>query len=381
MIYRKFGNTGIEISQLGFGCMRFPLKDSYDPKSIDEIAAEKMLRYAIDNGVNYLDTAYPYHRKIGEPFLGKILRKGLRDKVYLATKMPIYLIKSEGDVKKYFNEQLKRLQTDMVDMYLLHALNKKLWDIVKENDIIPFVDRMRERGKVRFLGFSFHDELPLFKEIVDSYPWTFCLIQLNYVDNHFQAGLEGMKYAYSKGLVIIVMEPLRGGKLAGNVPLEVQNIIKETGRKQTAAEFALRWVLNHPEVSCVLSGMSTMEQMQQNINFTSREHRDTLTDNEMELYRRAKKFFKSRTVVDCTQCGYCTPCPEKVEIPFILELYNDAFIYDVLEQSRRSYSLFVKPEHRADKCIECGECEEKCPRDIPISNILKKAHHLLAPKP
>lgn len=339
-----------------------------------------MLHYAIDHGVNYLDTAYPYHHGTSEEFLGKALTKRYREKVYVATKLPTWFVKNKRDPKKFFKEQLKRLRTDCIDMYLLHGLGKNTWKTVKKFDIVSFIDKLFKKGKIRFPGFSFHDELPIFKEIVDEYPWTFCQIHLNYVDDHYQAGLEGLAYARKKGLAVIIMEPLRGGKLSNNMPDEIPNIIKKTGRGQTPAEFALRWVLNKPEVSCVLSGMSTMEQVKENVNFASQEHVGTLTKKELLLYVKAKAFYKSKMKVNCTNCEYCMPCKQKIAIPFILELYNDAYVYNAYVQSRWAYSVFLKPKSRADQCIECGECEEKCPQNIPIPEILKKAHKVLESK-
>jgi predicted aldo/keto reductase-like oxidoreductase len=377
MIFRKFGNTGINLSQLGFGAMRFPLNDVYDPTMINEPLATKMLHYGIDNGINYVDTAYPYHREMSEIFLGKALKGSYRQKIYLATKMPVWRVQSKNDPQKYFDEQLKRLQSDYIDMYLLHSMGKNTWKTVMDHDILKSLDKFLKAGRIRFAGFSYHDELPLFREIVDAYPWTFCLIQLNYVDDHYQAGLEGLEYAHEKGLAVVIMEPLRGGKLANNVPDEVLSIIRQSRWPQTPAQFALRWILNRPEVSCVLSGMSSLNQVEENIAFASHEYVDTLTPNELRLYAQAKEFYLGRTKVNCTQCGYCMPCPQKIPISFILELYNDACMYDAVGDSQRMYKIFVRPENRADQCTECGECEEKCPQSIPIINVLKEAQRLL----
>jgi predicted aldo/keto reductase-like oxidoreductase len=374
VIYRSFGSTGIKISQLGFGAMRLPLAAENDPSRIDEKKASHMLHYAIDNGINYVDTAYPYHREKSEQFVGKVLHGTHRDSVYLATKMPMWLIKKSEDPQKYFSEQLKRLRTDCIDMYLLHALGKNSWKTVQDHDVLSFLDRIRDQGKIRFAGFSFHDELPLFREIVDAYPWTFCLIHLNYVDDTYQAGVEGLEYAYKKGLAVVIMEPLRGGKLANRVPEEVLRIIRSTGRDQTPAQFSLRWLLDKPQINCVLSGMSTFEQVKENILFASREHVNTLSDGEAELYRKAREFYRTRVKVNCTQCGYCLPCPQKISIPFIFELYNDAYMYNALDNSRWMYRVFVKPENRADQCTSCGECEEKCPQNVRIIETLKDAH-------
>jgi len=377
MIYRRFGRTNIELSQLGFGAMRFPLIDENDPTTIDEREAAKMLHYAIDHGVNYIDNAYPYHRQASEVFVGKALKGGYRHRVYLATKMPVWLVKSKGDSQKYFDEQRSRLHTDTIDMYLLHSLDKNAWETVKKYDVLDFLDGVLQSGEIRFAGFSYHDELPLFKEIVDAYPWTLCLIHLNYVDDHHQAGLEGLEYAAGKGMAVMIMEPMRGGKLANNVPKPVLDIIAQTGRKQTPAEFALRWILNRPEVGCVLSGMSSMKQVEENIRFASEEHVNTLTPAELELYAQARAFYRARTKVNCTQCGYCMPCTQGISISFIMELYNDAVMYNAVEDSSWMYKVFIKPENNAGACTECGECEEKCPQKIPIIESLKEAHRSL----
>ncbi len=358
--------------------MRFPLTRENDPTKIDEPKAIKMLHYAIDSGINLLDNAWPYHRETSEKFVGKALKGGYRKKVYLSTKLPVWLIKSREDPRKYFNTQLKRLQTDTFDLYLLHALRKTSWKTVKEFDVLAFLDEVKAAGKIRFAGFSFHDELPLFKEVVDAYKWAFCLIHLNYVDDDFQAGIKGLEYAHKKGLAVMIMEPLRGGKLANKVPDGVVNLISQTGRVQTPAEFALRWLYNRAEVSCVLSGMSTLEQVKANIRFASKEHMGTLTPEESAIYEKVKKFYRTRTAVNCTQCGYCMPCAQGIPISFIFELFNDAHMYDALENSRWMYSVFIKSGNRADKCIACRECEEKCPQKILIAETLEKAHALLA---
>lgn len=378
MIYRRLGATNIALSQLGFGCMRFPLKDKMDPTTIDAKKTTKMLFYAIDKGVNILDNAYPYHRQTSEQFVGRVLPDRYRRKIYLSTKMPMWLVKSRDDPEKYFNEQLARLQTDRIEFYLLHSLAKKSWQSVKDHGVLSFLEAIKAKGKIGYAGFSFHDELSLFKEIVDAYPWTFCLIHLNYVDDRFQAGIEGLEYAHRRGLAIMVMEPLRGGKLALNVPRQIKEIIKETGREQTPAQFALRWLYNRSDICCVLSGMNTLEQLKENLAFAAQEHVGTLTPEELALYSKARDVYKARIKVTCTQCGYCTPCPQNIPIPFILELYNDAYMYNAFDESRMAYSVFIRPEARADQCTECCECADRCPQKISISETLKEAHQILA---
>ncbi len=374
MIYRNLGKTGIKISQLGFGCMRLPLLNENDFKSINKPEATKLLYYAIDNGINLLDTAYGYHSGESEVFLGEVLSPLYRKKIYLSTKLPVYLIKERNDSEKYLNEQLIRLKTETVDLYLLHGLSRDSWQTVQKFDILKFLDDALKKGKIRYAGFSFHDEVSLFKEIINSYPWSFCLIHINYVDNDIQAGIEGLEYAHSKGLGVMIMEPLRGGKLARNVPEEVLKIISRSKFRQTPAEFAFRYLYNRPEVSCVLSGMSSMEQVKQNIEFASTEHRNTLDKSELKLYKEAKKFFKSRIKVNCTGCNYCAECPQKIPIPFVFEIYNDAYMYNAFDESKRIYKMFIEDEQKADRCTECGQCEERCPQKIEIIKKLRTIH-------
>jgi hypothetical protein len=377
LIYRPLGGSGVRVSQLGFGAMRLPLKDENDFASIDEPRADRMIRSAIDKGVNYLDTAYGYHRGASETILGKALRNGCREKIFLATKSPVWLLKSREDAMKYLNEQLTRLRVDTVDFYLLHGLNQMFWKTVKDFDVLGFLDRARESGKIRWPGFSFHDDPDLFREIVDAYPWTLCQIHLNYVDDDCQAGIAGMEYAHKKGLGVVVMEPLRGGKLVRNVPAEVNKIINRLEPGLTPVEFALRFLFNRVETSCVLSGMSTIEQVDENLRIAGKDYVGSLSSKNLADYAAAKAVYKSRTAVSCTGCGYCLPCPQNLPIPVILEMYNDAYMYDALDESRGAYNAFITADRRADKCTACGECESKCPQKIPIAATLAEAHKTL----
>ncbi len=274
MILRKMGKTGEEVSALGFGCMRLPtLQDG----KIDLPEATKMLRFAIDNGVNYVDTAWGYHNGESEPFVGEALKDGYRERVHLATKLPSWLIKTREDMDHYLDEQLKRLQTDSIDFYLIHALNRRFWKNLKENDLFDFMDKALNQGKIKHIGFSFHDTLEVFKEIVDSYNWEFCQIQYNYVDLKYQAGAEGLRYASKKNMGIVIMEPLRGGRLANRVPPEVADLWKSAPKKRTPAQWALRWLWNDPDIGVVLSGMSNMEQVEENIETAKRAVPESLT--------------------------------------------------------------------------------------------------------
>ena len=289
MLYRKFGKTNEMVSILGFGCMRLPLLPGCDAARIDVPLATKLVRYAIDEGVNYIDTAYPYHGTgmgsagQSEPAVGRILRDGYRGKVKLATKLPSWLIKSRRDMDKFLNEQLERLETDHIDFYLVHALNKGLWENVKKVGVIDFLDRAIKDGRIKYAGFSYHDKGENFNRIVDDYDWSFCQIQYNYLDEGFQAGRSGLEYAAKKGLGITVMEPLRGGKLAANLPKTVQAIFDRALPKRTPAEWALSWIWNHAQTSTLLSGMNTMEQVTQNIDAANHATENSFTANDLTV--------------------------------------------------------------------------------------------------
>ena len=293
MLYRKLGKTGREVSVLGFGCMRLPLKyglkkatDVFDStKPIDEDQATAMIHYAIEQGVNYFDTAYPYHGGQSETFLGRAL-SGYRDRVMLATKSPIWLVQTPMDFDRFLDEQLGKLNTFYVDFYLLHSLGRQGWQRMKELGALDFLDGIRKDGRARYVGFSFHDDVKIFQEIVDGYDWAMCQIQYNYFDENYQAGKEGLRYAANKGLGVVVMEPIRGGKLAGAIPAQVQDLWDSAAEKRTPAEWALRWVWNHPEVSTALSGVSAMAQIEENILIADRAVPNSLTPADLELIDR-----------------------------------------------------------------------------------------------
>ncbi|WP_099191268.1 aldo/keto reductase [Tepidibacter mesophilus] len=375
MLYRKFGKTNEKVSTLGFGCMRFQVIDGKNDQ-INEEEAIKQIRYAIDNGVNYIDTAYPYHEGMSEIVTGKALKDGYRDKVFLATKLPSWLIKSREDMDKYLNEQLEKLETDYIDFYLVHTLTKNLWSNLKEHDIFDFLDTIVKDGRVKHVGFSFHDELPLFKEIVDAYDWEFCQIQYNFMDENYQAGKEGLKYASDKGLGVVIMEPLRGGSLGRNVPDDIQDVWDKADVKRSPAEWALRFLWDQPEVSVVLSGMNDMNHIDENIKTASDTYENSLTEKERRLIDEVKDIYLNRMVVNCTDCKYCMPCPAGVNIPRNFEILNGASMYNDVEHFKWMYSNFVGYKEKALHCVECGKCEEACPQHINIIDSLKSVTKL-----
>ena len=375
MLYRKFGKTNEMVSQLGFGCMRLPVINN-DPTRIDEVEATRMLRHAIDAGVNYVDTAYPYHGTgfthggESEPFVGRALRDGYRERVKLATKLPSWLIKTRADMDRYLNEQLERLQTDHIDFYLVHSLNKGVWPTLKETGISEFLDQAIRDGRIRYAGFSFHDQGELFKEIVDFYDWSFCQIQYNYLDEDYQAGKAGLEYAAKHGLGVTIMEPLRGGNIA-NLPETAKTILQGADTGKTPAEWGLRWVWNHPEVSVVLSGMTTMEQVVENLKTAGGAEANSLTPEELALIDRVKQVFKERIRVNCTACSYCMPCPAGINIPNCFATYNDHWVFDGTPAARQRYAILSKIAKPASQCVECGQCETHCPQGISIRAELK----------
>ena len=360
---------------LGFGCMRLPTLPSGE---IDEAKAIPLVRSAIDSGVNYLDTAYNYHGGKSEEFVGKVIQDGYRDKVHIATKMPVWLLESPEDCARIFHEQLGRLGVDHVDFYLLHSLNRESWHRALDNEALEFVEAAQAEGLIKYVGFSFHDELPAFREIVDAYPWDFCQIQFNYMDEDYQAGLAGLKYAASKGLGVIVMEPLRGGRLVRNLPKEIEDLFASASVKRTPAEWSFRWVADHPEVALILSGMGRQEEVEENIRIMTEAAPNSLSKDELALIKKARELYSQRVQVPCTDCKYCLPCPENVAIPRIFSMFNDASMYNNFDGSRWMYENLLKKEEDAGRCVACGQCEAVCPQQIEIIESLRLAHSAFA---
>jgi predicted aldo/keto reductase-like oxidoreductase len=380
MQYRNFGKLDFKVSALGFGCMRLPVSDGdrLSPNILEDEAI-RMIRCAIDGGVNYLDTAYPYHSGQSEVVLGKALLNGYRDKVKVATKLPTWMMESPADFDKFLNEQLKKLQTDRIDFYLIHSLNKSRWrDIVLKHNLLAEAAKALADGRIRHLGFSMHDDYETFAEIVNgSDLWDFCQIQYNYMDIENQAGTRGLKLAASKGLAVVIMEPLLGGRLV-DPPKEIVAAMEAHPVHRSPAEWALQWLWDQPEVSVVLSGMSTLEQVEQNLVTASASRIGSFTEADHALIAEARRLYTARTVVPCTRCGYCMPCPNGVDIPGNFDYFNYAHLFDDVPGGKFKYSVFLAADARSGSCIECHECEEKCPQKIPISEWMPKVTALLA---
>ncbi len=371
MLYREMGKTGEKASILGYGCMRFPKKDG----KIDQERTEKQVISAIDQGVNYFDTAYIYPNS--EATLGNILAKGYRDKVMVATKLPLPLIHSSKDMENIFATQLKRLQTDSIDYYLMHSvMTTEGWQRLKRLGVEEFLLKAKAAGKIRHIGFSYHGDKEQFKEIVDDYAWDFCQIQYNYMDESNQAGKEGLLYAASRNLGVVIMEPLRGGSLAGKMPSQIGSIWERAEIKRTPAEWALRWVWNHPEVSVVLSGMNEESQIEENIRIAGSAYPGSLSAEEIKLFDDVKAAYAGMMKVGCTGCGYCMPCPAGVNIPLCFAYYNNKHLFNEnsYQLSYMGFTIGVDSgkSSYASLCRDCGKCEKHCPQSLPIRKHLRE---------
>jgi len=379
MRYRTFPKIpGLPISILGFGCMRLPVLDGAFNR-IDDGKATRLLRNAIDAGVNYLDTAYPYHGGESERFLGRALRDGYRRRVQLATKCPTWLVQADGDWERFLDEQLRRLETDTVDFYLLHGLNGERWETVRRFGGLRALDRARSDRRIAHAAFSFHGSPDAFAEILESYDWECCQIQFNFLDVDFQAGLAGLRLAASREVGVIAMEPLRGGFLAAKPPETVQRIWERGGRRWTPAEWAWRWVWHHAEVVTALSGMNAEEQLAENLAVADAAVPASLGETEMALVAEVREHYLERVKVPCTTCGYCLPCPNGVSIPDVFSMVNTTAMFDSRESTSALYkAILMSRGLGADACAACGECLPKCPQGIPIPDALDEAHALLA---
>lgn len=359
---------------MGFGTMRLPVtKGNAD---IDEEKTIRMIRHGIDNGINYVDTAYIYHGGNSELVVGKALKDGYREKVFIADKMPVWLVKSEEDVDRIFEEQLSRLGVSCIDFYLVHNITAPLWKRTLKYNVLKVLEQKRNEGKLKHIGFSFHDELSVFKEVIDYYPWDFCQIQLNFMDAEFQAGVEGLKYAAVKNIPVIIMEPLKGGRLTDSLPKVIQEIWNNAEVKRTPAEWAFRWVADFPEVLTILSGMNSPEQLEENLGIMSDAGPGNLTQQEHQLIKLVADAYNNLIKHSCTGCRYCMPCPLKIEIPKVIDLYNDYHIYDGNQKIKNDFNMWLAADRRPSACIECRSCEDNCPQHLPISDIMKKAKEI-----
>ena len=377
MQYRTLVKGSEELSVLGYGCMRFPSRNG----RIDEAKTEEQMLYAIDQGVNYFDTAYPYHGGRSEVVLGKIINKNnLRDKVYIADKLPSFLVRKAEQIEEYFSTQLERLDTSYIDYYLMHMLDSyNSWAKLKEFGIIEFIEKKKAEGSVRHIGFSFHGRPEEFIKILEDYEWDFCQIQFNYLDEYNQAGLAGLEKAYEKGIGVVIMEPLRGGNLAAKAPEKVKERFAAYKEEQRSpADWALRWIWNHKEVCVVLSGMNVDEHIRENIKVASETTPGSMNVEEEQVVDDVKAIYRELMKVPCTGCNYCMPCPFGVDIPQTFTDYNNKYFFGGmmarLQYIMRVTGMMGTAGSGADKCTGCGKCEKHCPQTIAIRDELKNAH-------
>lgn len=376
MQYRYVPKTKDRLSALGFGCMRLPVTPD---RTIDRPRAVAQIRHAIDEGVNYLDTAWPYHSGQSEPLVGEALAGGYREKVRIATKLPSWMVDSREQMDDFLDKQLERLNTEVIDYYLIHNLNGRVWEKMQALGVLAFLDRARKAGKIRWTGFSFHGHVADFKTIVDAYPWEVCQIQYNYLDEVHQAGTEGLEYAAARDLGIIIMEPLRGGNLGVPQPPEaVAWVWNQADQKRPPVEWALRWIWDRPEVTVVLSGMNEEAHIRENLAVADTALPNALTRTERDLVDRAAATYKSLMKVGCTGCEYCKPCPEDVNISAAFEVLNKLALFKNEEEAKFLYAIrcggiFAGTGHGfASRCVQCGQCLEKCPQGIDIPAALEQ---------
>jgi predicted aldo/keto reductase-like oxidoreductase len=370
MNYRKFGTLDVQVSALGFGAMRLP---TLEDGQVDEPAALEMLQYAFDQGVNYVDTAYPYMGGQSEPVVGRALENGYRDRVYLATKMPVWEVNDPADFDRLLNEQLAKLQVEHIDFYLLHALRGPRWPRVRDQGVLAWAEGAIADGRIGHLGFSLHDSYQAFVDILGEYDWEFCQVQHNLLCEEIQVGSAGVTYAGQRGVGLVIMEPLFGGSLA-DPPDSVREILKSAGSARTLVDLALQWLWNKPGISVVLSGMSALEQVQQNVASASRSGVGTLSEQDLRIVERVQRAYQALNPIPCTKCGYCMPCPNGIDIPRNFEFYNAIAQHErTVGQNRMNYT-HQPEEAQAGACIACRECEEKCPQGIPISEWMPRVH-------
>ena len=373
MQYRKIPKTGDEISSLGFGAMRLPLKNG----KIDRKKASELIYHAIDEGINFIDTAYLYGDS--ESFLGEVLQGEYKDKVKICTKLPTINVRKYEDMGEILDEQLKRLQRDCIDYYLIHAVDLKAMNRLLKRDLIRFINEARDAGKIKHIGFSYHGPKEEFPILVDGYDWDVVMVQYNYFDDNVQASMEGIQYAASKGMGVFVMEPLKGGILAGRMPHEAEEIFKKADSSKSTAQWALEWVLNNANVTCVFSGMGDFSQLNENLDVADRITPLSLSFEEMETIELVKRVMRNSLKINCSTCGYCMPCPQGVNIPECLKIYNEKYLFNhkgFINPSFMDYYQYVGgimgSSGNAGKCNACGRCLRKCPQKLDIIKELKK---------
>ena len=368
MMKTVYPQIGCESSALGFGCMRFPKKD----EKIDREEAIRMVRHAIDNGVNYIDTAYPYHGGESEEVVGLALRDGYRERVLLATKLPVWKVEKYEDMMAILDEQLAKLGVEYVDFYLMHALNEERFQFLRKLDYKKFLEEALAQGKIRYPAFSFHDNADTFMEILNDYDWKMCQVQMNILDDENQCTLEGIRQAGKKGVGVVIMEPLRGGLLA-NPPENVAAAYAQYQDQRSQVEWAFRYLYTMPEVKCILSGMSNWEQLVDNLNIFDLEGQPELNEDEKALYVKVKDTYIARTKTRCTGCRYCQPCPMGVAIPHIFQNYDTSMLR-AQGSYKDGYAKVIADEHDASRCVQCGQCEAACPQHLPIIRYLQEIH-------
>ena len=370
---RIIKKNGDEISPLGFGAMRLPLKNG----KIDRQKARELIFYAIDNGVNFIDTAYLYGDS--ESFLGEILTEEYKSKVKICTKLPSINVRKYEDMENFLNEQLKRLNVDCIDYYLIHAIDLKAFNRLVKKDLKKFIDKARDEGKIENIGFSYHGPKDEFETIVDSYDWDVVMVQYNYFDENVQASMEGIEYAASKGLGIFVMEPLKGGILAGKMPKDAEEIFKKANSDKSTAQWAMQWVLNNRNVTCALSGMNSFDQLEENLAIANITTPLSMTFEEMETVELVKRVMRNSLKINCSTCGYCMPCPQGVNIPECIKIYNEKYLFGhkgLVNESLIDYYQYVGGimgnSGNAGKCNGCGKCLRKCPQKLDIISEMEK---------
>jgi len=378
MLYRKYGKLGYDVSALGMGCMRLPRIIKDGEAIVDRERAYEMIRYAVEHGVNYFDTAYGYHNKTSEEVLGEALDGGLRGRVHIVTKQPFGVMTTQADIRRNLEATLKKLRTDYLDVYLIHNINRATWDDIQRRKIIEEYETFRAEGMIRAIGFSYHGQFPCFKEVLEHYDWDMCQIQQNFMDSRREATEEGIRLAGRKGCALAIMEPLRGGLLA-SPPAPVQALYDAYPVRRRGVEWAFRFMLNYPEVSTILSGVTTLEQLRDDIEIFSQPDAvpGCLSPEDLDLLGRAKATYESLAAIPCTACEYCLPCPQGVHIPGVFARYNDGRMFGSFDPPRRSYHFMVKGGSDASRCGGCGACEQKCPQRIGIIRELKTAHEAL----